>query len=254
MNNVSQRIAAWRDTLRTAPAYHGSGSRKYTWAPPDKFVMEQQDEHTKILVIDNDLVDIGKECLGYNPVVLNLADDIVPGGCVDGGSGASEEAMFRRSNYFRTLTQDMYPLEKYEAIYSPNVTVYKENYQKNYTYCEPFDLSFIACPGIKYPKLKRDGHMTDEDLQVLEKKIELILQIAYAYNHKVIVLGALGCGAWNNNPIDVAKTFKKVIKKHDGVFKVIIFAIMKRAEKDHVGKYDEGKMDNFDVFKKILLK
>lgn len=46
---------------------------------------------------------------GNNPVVLNLADILVPGGCVESGSGAQEESIFRRSNITRTLTQDFYP-------------------------------------------------------------------------------------------------------------------------------------------------
>ena len=35
----------------------------------------------------------------HNPLVLNLADNNRPGGCVDSGSRAQEESLFRRTNY-----------------------------------------------------------------------------------------------------------------------------------------------------------
>lgn len=65
----------------------------------------------KVLVKDIDCLIAYKQLqdAGNNPVVLNLADILVPGGCVESGSGAQEESIFRRSNITRTLTQDFYP-------------------------------------------------------------------------------------------------------------------------------------------------
>ena len=61
-----------------------------------------------------------------NPLVLNLASDYHPGGGVAKGSGAQEESLFRRSNYFQTLTKQYYPILDGYAIYSPNVSIIKK--------------------------------------------------------------------------------------------------------------------------------
>ncbi len=60
---------------------------------------------TEIKVINMDCIEIGLELkhLGYNPVILNHADYNNPGGCVDLGSFAQEESIFRRTNIFQTL-------------------------------------------------------------------------------------------------------------------------------------------------------
>lgn len=65
----------------------------------------------KVSVKDIDCLVACKQLIdaGNNPVVLNLADILVPGGCVESGSGAQEESIFRRSNYMKTLTADFYP-------------------------------------------------------------------------------------------------------------------------------------------------
>ena len=51
-----------------------------------------------------------------NPVVLNLADILVPGGCVESGSGTQEESIFRRSNITKTLMPEFYPCESFTAL------------------------------------------------------------------------------------------------------------------------------------------
>ena len=52
----------------------------------------------KVSVKDVDCLIACKHLLdaGHNPVVLNLADILVPGGCVESGSGAQEESISGR--------------------------------------------------------------------------------------------------------------------------------------------------------------
>jgi uncharacterized protein (TIGR02452 family) len=83
--------------------------------------------------------------------------------------------------------------------------------------------------------------MKEEDLDLLEKKIETILQVSCKEKIDCLVLGALGCGAWKNNPNDVARCFAKVLPKYNGIFKSIIFAI-----KSHTQDM------NFAIFNQIL--
>jgi uncharacterized protein (TIGR02452 family) len=188
-----------------------------------------------------------------NPLVLNMADDIIPGGWVNVGSFAQEESLFRRSNYHFTLTRDLYPILDTQAIYSPAVTVFKG------PDLEPLDIprqfAFIACPGIKYPFLDDDGKFEDEDYRILEEKIKTILQVAITYGHDSIIFGALGCGAWQNPSREVAQIFRNVLDDYDGYIPNFIFAIL-----DDVDDMDdsdtesetEEKESNYEIFKDIV--
>ncbi len=245
-----KRIAVWNDTEKKAPPLKGKDSIKYTW--DQDFTYQKKYNCTFIAVVDKDLIDIAKTFEKHKPLVVNPSDDSFPGGCVSTGSGAAEESLFRRSNYFRSLTLKYYPIKNDQAVYSPTITVFKEREDNEFKVCQPFDLDFIACPGIKYPILTNEGKLTQEDIDILEKKIELILQVAQTNNHDVIIMAALGCGAWKNPPHDVAETFKRVLDKYEGVVKAVIFAIKRNVEKGYIVKLDESRSDNYLTFKSIL--
>jgi uncharacterized protein (TIGR02452 family) len=243
-----RRIDVWNDTEKTAPPLIGQEATKHTWA--QEFDYRRKYDSTFIAVKDQDLIDMARTLAKYKPLVVNPSDDCFPGGCVNVGSGAAEESLFRRSNYFRSLTLHHYPIKNEQAVYSPTITVFKEGEDNDFKACRPFKLDFVACPGVRHPVLTNDGRLTPEDTEVLEKKIELILQIAQLHDHNVIIMAALGCGAWKNPPHDVAEAFKRVIAKHDGVVKAIIFAI-KRNVQGYIVKFDD-RPDNYTTFKSIL--
>jgi uncharacterized protein (TIGR02452 family) len=169
-------------------------------------------KRTTINIYKADTLDVAKTL--HNPLVLILADAHYPGGCVEAGAGMQEESIFRRTALYKHISKDFYPIEDDAAIYIPRVQLYKDG-----------NLDFIACPGIKLPQLKNNKLM-DEDAKLLEKKIELILQIAHIHNHTTIVLGALGCGVWGCPPIHVAEIFKNILGKYDGIFENVSFAIL----------------------------
>jgi len=244
-----ERIEVWKDTQKTAPALKGPSSVKYAWEPD--FAFERRCSGTLIAVVNENLINMGKTFIRHRPLVVNPADDGFPGGNLEGGSGAAEESLFRRSNYFRSLTMHFYPIKQTEAVYSPQITVYKQHENSN-ARCQAYDLDFLACPGLRFPKVDANGHLQPEDIDILEKKMELVLQVAQKNNHHVIIMSAIGCGAWKSPPSDVAATFKRILDKHDGVCKGIIFAIKKNTEKDYIVKLDDTRQDNYETFKSIL--
>lgn len=144
-------------------------SIKFTYDPDYKMPITLK--QTRIAIHNQDTIDCGIEMVsqGFNPLLLNLADDCMPGGCVNYGSGAQEEALFRRSNYWKTLIMEHYPITDNQAIYSPNVCVFRDNEKNNWDILvEPKNLDFIACPGIKFPKTKNDL-LENEDIKKLER-------------------------------------------------------------------------------------
>lgn len=181
-------------------------------------------------------------CLEYAPdaLVLNLADDLVPGGCVAQGSRAQEEALFRCTNYCATLTDNFYPIENDEAVYSPGVSVIKTSDWKRIE--TPPKMAFVACPGLKYPKTK-NGRLCATDVAILKMKIELIIQTAFEFGHETIIFGALGCGAWGNPPGHVAEIFKQVLDEYDGYVPNYYFAILTTPGDDGIAR------NTIDVFR-----
>lgn len=233
------RIACWANTQEICrndqsliPKYL---SIKYTYDP--NYIYKQQCEHSNIVFEDLDAIQCATLYNQGNPLILNLCDDNFSGGCVESGSGAQEESLFRRTNYFMTLEQNLYPIKDNEAVYSPDVTVIKDierNGWRLYPNGARETFSFIACPGIKYPSIihkqlgnnETEKRLKPEDVERLKIKIKLIIQLANQYNHDTIILGALGCGAWRCPAKHVAEVFKEVLKEHDGHVKNYVFAIL----------------------------
>jgi uncharacterized protein (TIGR02452 family) len=202
-------------------------------------------------------------CLTHSPnaLVLNLADNKIAGGCLEMGSGAQEESLFRRTNYCSSLKQDLYPIKNGEAIYSPQVSVIKTNEATGWELLNIKNLpkiSFIACPGIKYPNtiiVNDEIKLNDDDVNALKEKITTIIQIAIKFNHDTIIFGALGCGAWKNPKKHVAQIFKEVLQKYDGCVLNFYFAILTTTSENYSisnRNGDSGKtIDIFtDVFNK----
>ena len=83
----------------------------------------------------------------------------------------------------------------------------------------------------------------------LSKKVELIFQVAETYGHKVVIMGALGCGAWRCPPHHVATIVRDVLKTYDWRIDLVVFAILRPTA--HV--YNPNlENDNFAVFSRVF--
>jgi uncharacterized protein (TIGR02452 family) len=61
---------------------------------------------------------------------------------------------------------------------------------------------------------------------LIESKIRRILDIAAENNHKDLILGAWGCGIFNNDPKHIAGVFMGLLAgEYSGVFEQVIFAV-----------------------------
>lgn len=189
--------------------------------------------------------------LGYNPLVLNMACDTTPGGGVRKGAQAQEENLFRRSNYYKFLPSELYPILDDEVIYSPNVSVFKDKDYKLLT--NKFAIACIACAAIRSPRvqwiiitddtnidMKQRIFYHNEDYLLTKDKIRSIFKVAYFYGHDSLILGALGCGAFHNPPEAVAQIFNEVLAEYKYCFKYFCFAIYSIND------------PNYDIFMKYI--
>ena len=260
MENIVNRLDVWEKTKKECCSDGIKGdikveeSIKYFSKDVDNIEMIPKYTNTHVHVLDADTVDCAKDLAkkGYNPLLLNMSDIRTAGGAVERGSVAQEENLFRRSNYFRTLKQDFYPLDGISVIYSPKVCFYKENEEKQYQLSsEDTFIDCLAAPAIRNPSIALDSnseykYQNKEERELMKEKARMIFKIGYLHSHDVLVLSAHGCGAWGGPTHEIAKIYKELIDEYKGCFYGIVFAILN-------SKMLAGlPVSNYNIFKKIL--
>ena len=267
-NIFIERIECWEDTKKKCSDKNEhigepSESIKKKWNPINPKNKQCIKSNIKILNMDSIECGLLYRRNKYKPLVLNLADDYYAGGCVDTGSGAQEESLFRCTNYHKTLKMipELYPIKDDEAIMSYGISIIKkseaEGWKRIVFKGGPPKLSFIACPAVKYPIIKWiDGQkrLKDEDVEKLEKKMEIILYQAFEGGFDTIIWGAMGCGAWRNPSYHVAEIMKRILQKHDGMMINNIFAILKMNDDNYITKEHDKNIDNYDIFTEVFEK
>lgn len=99
--------------------------------------------NTQVKVVNSDTLDAANALLNAHDLlesqdinkilVLNFANAKEPGGDWKNGAIAQEEAICYRSTLSATLRSSFYPLGERECIYSPNVIVFRENFQRGHS-------------------------------------------------------------------------------------------------------------------------
>jgi uncharacterized protein (TIGR02452 family) len=198
-----------------------------------KFKTNVQVVNGLVLEVTQKLVTEGNT----NIMVLNLASSYNPGGGVVKGAVAQEEDLFRKTNYFLCLPRKFYPIPKSNVIYTEKVFVVKNTDFSDLK--SPFPVSMLAAAAIKNPTII-GGRYTQPDYNVMKSTIDNIFKVAYLHGKETLVLGALGCGAYRNPPNIVISIFNDCLRRYDGCFKNIVFAVYSTRD------------DNFDLFDKHI--
>ena len=181
---------------------------------------------------------------GLQPLALNFANGIQPGGGFLIGARAQEEVLCRSSALYQTLIGDpMYEVHRRLprpdtatdwAILSPDVPLFRND--NGTTLERPWLLSFITCAAPYAPEI---GQSESGDL--LQRRIGRVLAIARAYGYAALVLGAWGCGAFKNDPKRTAADFRSALEgEFRGAFCQVVFAITDwSAERRFLGPFRE---------------
>jgi uncharacterized protein (TIGR02452 family) len=165
---------------------------------------------------------------GRRPLALNFANGVHPGGGFLNGARAQEETLCRSSALYATLVGDrMYahhqgrptPDSTSWSILSPRVPVFRVD---DGTALEDYWLlDFLTCAAPYAPTVGRE---LSADL--LAERIVRVLAIARAWGYDTLVLGAWGCGAFENDSTRTARDFRRALEtEFRGAFSHIAFAI-----------------------------
>ncbi len=250
MDQYYNRIDVYKNTQQMSNIYYPNQAQSIKCTEDNMTnVLPKSGSNPIISILKNDTLDECRNLIlkGLNPVLLNMADPSIPGGCVNMGASAQEENIFRRTNYFMTLklVPEFYPIIGSDVIYSNGVLAFRSNEESGYKYIQPFIIDIIACPSIRHPELDQNGLIRNkEDLDLQYSKICMIFKTAIKYGHDSLVLSALGCGAFKWPAEQVANLFKRAIDEYGSYFKEIVFAIKQ--------PIDNQSKNNYQIFKDII--
>jgi len=181
---------------------------------------------------------------GYRPLALNFANGIHPCGGFLSGARAQEEYLCRSSGLFATLKNDpMYSVHRTRtspdstnrAILSPGVPIIRDDDGRLLD--EPWLLDIISSAPPYAPKV---GLI--RSTRLLRARIRRVLDIARAYGYTSLVLGAWGCGAFENDPQETAISFREaLLEEFANTFEQVVFAITDRSpERRILGPFCEA--------------
>ncbi len=198
--------------------------------------------------------------------VMNFANAFHAGGGVTKGSSAQEESLCRTSTlypllYRRTLRDSFYkhhcdlntPKASDSLVYTEGVIICKtdEDIPKRMPKEDwvTVDVITIAAPDLRdksnphAPLVNGGTYMNDAELFGYHVKRAIhMMTCAAAKGAEILVLGAFGCGAFQNNPEVVARAYKTALQEFPKVFKRIEFAVY----------CPPSGSVNYEVFKKVL--
>ncbi|MBR4026851.1 MAG: TIGR02452 family protein [Lachnospiraceae bacterium] len=233
----------------------------------------KKDQVGNIIVSKKRSLEAAMAYKGKKVCVLNFASATNAGGGVVNGSSAQEEAICRCSTLYPCISEEnttrqfhlqhrkmleentMTALYNDDCIYTPNVVVFKTdtNQPKQMPQNDWFEVDIITCAAPNLRRIpsnrmnpnggKTAAKISDKDLLNLHtKRIKRILDIAGNHKAEVVILGAFGCGAFQNPPQIVAEAMARVLKEYRNVFETIEFAVY----------CPPNDMTNYEVFKRRL--
>lgn len=198
--------------------------------------------------------------------VLNFASATNPGGGVARGSSAQEESLCRCSTLYPCLDTPLLWNNYYgfhrkrrdvrytdTCVYTPGILVIKQDGRyERLREEEWFEVDIITCaaPNLRErpynamnPGMGTAVKIADAELLELHKKrARKIMSAAAASGADNLILGAFGCGAFQNPPEIVANAYKEVLPEYQGYFDEVRFAVYCKPE----------DTTNYDTFKRVM--
>ncbi len=175
---------------------------------------------------------------GAPVAVLNFASARNPGGGYVRGAKAQEEALCRASALYETLLEapEYYEVHRAErstfytdrVIHSPGVPVFRDD--RGGLLEEPFRVGFLTSPAPNAGTIRRqEPERAAEIPGALVRRAGLVLEVAALHGYRGLVLGAWGCGVFQNDPAVVAEAFRGLLAgRFAGVFDQVVFGILDR--------------------------
>jgi uncharacterized protein (TIGR02452 family) len=178
--------------------------------------------------------------------VLNFASARNPGGGYLNGAQAQEEALCRASALYTCLLEARAFYDHHRAhrdpfytdrvIHSPGVPVFRDD--RGRLLDEPYPVGFLTAAAPNAGVVRRTAPQRTAELpHALAVRAERVLETAAAHGYRRLVLGAWGCGVFQNDPAQVAGAFRELLAsggRFAGAFEHVVFGILDRTPESQV--------------------
>ncbi|PZF71648.1 TIGR02452 family protein [Taibaiella soli] len=210
-------------------------------------------EHTVITVQQQRVLAAAEEMMQtkQNIGCLNFASANNPGGGFLGGAQAQEESLALSSALYGSLMQnfEMYEFNRGRRtylysdhmIYSPEVPVFRNDDGELLE--QPYRMSFITSPATNIGAIRNNRPEEMEHVEAtMLRRMDKVLGLFVLNNVEHLLLGAWGCGVFQNDPKDIAHYFHHYLNqggKYGKCFKSIVFAVYDRSKnQENIGAFE----------------
>lgn len=223
-----ERIKIFKETKEYSQEMIHSITCKHTVIPD---LTARKFKAGNIELIETDTVSALVNHRAGKTAILNMASFQHPGGSVWEGARAQEESLFRCSNLVHAISKEYYPLGYQDMLYTRNAVFFRD---RQYNFMKEQICDVVTVAAIR---------LTAEPDQyyhvITNYKIELMLSVPAFYDVDTLILGAWGCGAFNNDPHVISEKMKLGLEKYGKYFEKVIFAVIN----------DHNSRVNYAVFK-----
>ncbi|AOR36888.1 TIGR02452 family protein [Streptomyces fodineus] len=185
-------------------------------------------------------LEAARRLTGAPVAVLNFASARNPGGGYLNGAQAQEEALCRASALYACLLRAREFYDHHRAhrdafysdrvIHSPAVPVFRDDRGRLLT--EPYLAGFLTAAAPNAGVVRRTEPERAAGLPgALAVRAERVLETAAAHGYRRLVLGAWGCGVFQNDPAQVAGAFRALLGpggRFAGTFAHVVFGVLDR--------------------------
>ncbi|MGJ5792523.1 TIGR02452 family protein [Streptomyces griseorubiginosus] len=172
--------------------------------------------------------------------VLNFASARNPGGGFLNGAQAQEEALCRASALYTCLlkAREFYdhhrahrdPFYTDRVIHSPAVPVFRDDHGRLLDSAHLVGFLTAAAPNAGVVRRTAPERVAELP-RALAVRAEQVLSVAVAAGYRRLVLGAWGCGVFQNDPAQVAGAFRTLLApggRFAGAFEHVVFGVLDR--------------------------
>lgn len=205
-----------------------------------------------IIVSKKRTFSAAQDYLKKNPqksvAVLNFASPLLPAAGLNCAYNTQEEVLCRCSTLYPALDCEPFltqyykkhrkadnPLFTDDCIFTPDVTVFKDDRQEqlmpqaDWFQCHVLTSAAPCLYDVKEKPVRISKGKYDK---LLENRCHTLLAVAVHHGVEMVVLGAFGCGAFGNDPEQVAKAFDRALVDYRAYFDMVEFAVPAPNEKN----------------------
>jgi len=211
-----------------------------------KEVRASENYKTTISVVNQTTMEALCEMKNGRTGCLNFASARNPGGGFLTGALAQEESLAAASSLYLSQLKCMAMYEYNRSrktslysdymIYSPDVVFIKDD--NGCLLANPYRADVLTSPAVNVSAIKQNN---PSELALVEQtmltRIDKLLAVFVKHEVQNLVLGAWGCGVFQNNPHDVARYFARYLTgngKYASHFTQIVFAIYDRSRSQEI--------------------